>query len=305
MELIKEINLNINQPNNFELINIMQGSIHSVRVIAHLYDGNHLYQIPDTVSEYQLLGILPSGKYLIDDKVTKYDANSVTFLINQNMMAKAGYVQFSISLVENADNAIVETFPAKIMVTAIPGQEYEQTDEIPIITETLQEVKRNAESAAWSAQEAKTSELNAKTSELNADTAARNAKTYSDNAKTSEDNAKQSETNAKSSETNASNSMTAAASSADNAAKSATKASEAATTAATKAAEASDDATLSKSYAVGGTNTRENEDTDNAKYYYEQSKTIWENFPGPLELWRSDEPEPDEQRIHDYWIVEC
>lgn len=152
MELCKEINLNVNQPNHFELINVMQGSLHSVKVIAHLYDGNQPYIIPDQVSEYQLLGILPSGKYLIDDQLTKVNANSVSFLINQNMMAKAGYVEFTISLVESDDTSIIETFPAKIMVTAIPGQESEQIDEIPIITKSLQEVKKNAEIAEQAAE---------------------------------------------------------------------------------------------------------------------------------------------------------
>ena len=44
----------------------------------------------------------------------------------------------------------------------------------------------------------------------------------------------------------------------------------------TNASNASADATLSKSYAVGGTGTREGENTDNAKYYYEQAKTAVE-----------------------------
>ncbi|MCI8283704.1 MAG: hypothetical protein HFE90_00295, partial [Firmicutes bacterium] len=44
---------------------------------------------------------------------------------------------------------------------------------------------------------------------------------------------------------------------------------------ANEAKEISDaNAKLSKSYAVGGTGTRENEDTDNAKYYAEQAKDI-------------------------------
>ena len=38
------------------------------------------------------------------------------------------------------------------------------------------------------------------------------------------------------------------------------------------ATSANNSANLSKSYAVGGTGTRENEDTDNAMYYYEQAK---------------------------------
>jgi hypothetical protein len=36
-------------------------------------------------------------------------------------------------------------------------------------------------------------------------------------------------------------------------------------------------AILSKSYAVGGTNTRENEDTDNARYFYEQLAPLLNN----------------------------
>ena len=84
-------------------------------------------------------------------------------------------------------------------------------------------------------------------------------------------NALTSEKNAKTSETNASKSKTAAATSATNAEASAT-------IAGTKATEASTYATQSKSYAVGGTGTRTGENSDNAKYYYEQSKGIYDNF---------------------------
>lgn len=38
----------------------------------------------------------------------------------------------------------------------------------------------------------------------------------------------------------------------------------------------------SKSYAVGGTGTREGEDTDNSKYYYEQAKNVSESISGAL-----------------------
>lgn len=38
----------------------------------------------------------------------------------------------------------------------------------------------------------------------------------------------------------------------------------------------------SKSYAVGGTGTREGEDTDNSKYYYEKCKDISDSIPGAL-----------------------
>ena len=45
-----------------------------------------------------------------------------------------------------------------------------------------------------------------------------------------------------------------------------------------------DYAILSKSYAVGGTGTRENEDIDNAKYYYEQAKHISQGGNGLVPL---------------------
>lgn len=48
--------------------------------------------------------------------------------------------------------------------------------------------------------------------------------------------------------------------------------------AATAATTAGNNATLSKSWAVGDTNTRPGENTDNSKYYYQQSKSIYDNF---------------------------
>lgn len=45
-----------------------------------------------------------------------------------------------------------------------------------------------------------------------------------------------------------------------------------------------DYAILAKSYAVGGTGTRENEEVDNAKYYYEQSKHISQGGNGLVPL---------------------
>jgi len=46
----------------------------------------------------------------------------------------------------------------------------------------------------------------------------------------------------------------------------------------TAAAEAGSNATLSKSWAVGDTGARPGENTDNSKYYYQQSKNIFDNF---------------------------
>ncbi|MBO5371401.1 MAG: hypothetical protein J6A75_01640, partial [Lachnospiraceae bacterium] len=73
---------------------------------------------------------------------------------------------------------------------------------------------------------------------------------------------------------------------------------EAAATASNSAQEAADSASIAdgkminaansairaESYAVGGTGTRESEDTDNAKNYYEKSKEIFENIKDTGEI---------------------
>lgn len=121
----------------------------------------------------------------------------------------------------------------------------------------------------------------ASTSANNAATSATKAAEYSSNAARSEANALLSAESAelamnaaKTSEENASASASTSVQKAEEAAASATSASESENN-------AYDYMQESKSYAVGGTGTRENEDLDNAKYYMEQAKTL-ANIKGGL-----------------------
>lgn len=149
--------------------------------------------------------------------------------------------------------------------------------------------KQSEDNAKMSEDNAKTSETNAETFMNEASSAAESAKTSEANSKTSEinaknseDNAKASETNASMSESNASSSATLASDKATEASNSANSASESASVASDKAIEASEYTTSAKSYTHGGTGTRENEDVDNAKYYYQQAKGISEGLNGTL-----------------------
>lgn len=173
--------------------------------------------------------------------------------------------------------------------------------------------EQNAESsennALVSETNAKASELAAKLSESNASASEQNAKTYSDNAKASENSAKASkdaalvseqksklsETNASTSESNALVYSNSAEESKNEAKQSEDNAKISENISTTKATEASTSAELAKtyseqakisldsidesanvarSYAVGDTGLRENEATDNAKYYFEQTKML-------------------------------
>lgn len=100
-----------------------------------------------------------------------------------------------------------------------------------------------------------------------ASTSETNAANSASAASTSETNAKTSETNSKTSETNAANSASAASTSETNASNSETNAKTSETNALISANRA-------QSYAVGGTGTRDGEDTNNSYYYYELIKNI-------------------------------
>ena len=160
-----------------------------------------------------------------------------------------------------------------------------------------------AENAGKYADEAQTcvvaaaaSEANAKVSETVVKASENAAKTSADNAAASEtvvaeskDAAAASEANAKTSEEAAGRSAEVAtekAAAADQSADTATEKAEIATEKAAeivgKAEAVAASATKAESYAVGGTGSREGEDTDNAAYYYRQAKSISESFAGAL-----------------------
>ena len=134
--------------------------------------------------------------------------------------------------------------------------------------------KESEENAAISEANAKTSESNASVSETNAKTSEANALTSEQNAKVSETNAKTSETNSAVSENNAKTSETNASKSEANAKVSETNALASEQNAKNSETSALDSADIAKSYAVGGTGTRNNENSDNAQYYYELTKNI-------------------------------
>ena len=122
-----------------------------------------------------------------------------------------------------------------------------------------------------------------------AETMAENAGKYADEAQTCVVAAAASEANAKTSEEAAGRSAEVATEKAAAADQSADTAAEKAEIAMEKAAEivgkaeaVAASATKAESYAVGGTGSREGEDTDNAAYYYRQAKSISESFAGAL-----------------------
>ncbi len=178
----------------------------------------------------------------------------------------------------------------------IDGRVVELSGYESVVIDYSNQAKTSAQNALSSETKAKTSEQNAYTYEQSAltsknqaevfkneaETHANNASASERNAKLSEDNASASELLAKNSEENASYFATSASRSSENASgfaesakTSAQNAKNSEDIAVASASSAKTDSDLAKSYTVGTHGeVRENDDTDNAKYYYEQTKNF-------------------------------
>ena len=143
--------------------------------------------------------------------------------------------------------------------------------------------KLSEDNAKISENNSKESENNSKTSETNAKESELASKLSEDNAKQSEDNAKESETNSKTSEINSKESETNSKTSETNAKESENNAKAYMETILNTELTSLENSKKAESYAVGTMGDyRDNDDTDNAKYYYEQAKMISQGLSGAL-----------------------
>lgn len=294
----KHINLNVSQPNDFELVCAMQNTQDSLKIIAKLYDANVPYIMDNTVSHVMLQGVSPCGMAILKE-ITEYTSTTASFLLSDNMLAVDGDLKLSIVITansENSDNAskqIISTFPFKIRVIHAPIGEVQESEIDSIIKFVLKAEEYANESKTYGILSKSYAVGGTGTREDeendNAKKYKQDAYSFAGSANLSERNARLSQEQAATSEINAGNSAAEASVSAINAAKSensakihSSQANVSANDASLNATESSNSAILSKSYAIGGTNTRENENMDNSKFYYEQSKSISESISGAL-----------------------
>lgn len=139
--------------------------------------------------------------------------------------------------------------------------------------------QNSANTATSKASEASSNATNAKNSATASATSASNAKTSEDNAKASATKAKASEEQSAINATASDNSQREALQSVANAKTAEANALSYANDAKTAKDSASDYAKLAQSYANGSSGTRTNEETDNAKYYSDQAKSVSNSIP--------------------------
>jgi len=169
--------------------------------------------------------------------------HTVYFEITYQMAVLAGEISPVIEVIVGDSVSASSSISIVIDRNPIQGDTLKSTSEWKMIREAVTYSKE----AIGAAASASASRSAASESASNAKISEEHAKISEENAKTSEELAKTSEENAKEHEDNS-----------------------------------LDFAKQSRSYALGDTDYRENEEMDNAKYYYQQARTISESFAGAL-----------------------
>lgn len=218
-----------------------------------------------------ILTLIDGTKQYIDLSalITQYeflDSDTVAFYIDKDGKVSAIVKEGSIE-----EKHLEPNYLAKIKVEVAKAESSQQA------------AAKSEANAKASENAAKASETAAKTSETNAKASEKAAAKSATAAEASESNAKVSETSASESSATATEKASSASQSADTAAEKADIATQKAAEIIGKAESAEESATKAQSYAVGGTGSREGEDSDNAKYYFEQVKDVSEAIKGGLQ----------------------
>lgn len=282
------------------------------------------YRKADELSVFNQCVITNDGKILVEltEQMLAVPGNSIadlliigndteSFDIEPPVIGEDGTIQTSGSILSTMK------FCVNVIASPIENSELESSYEYDALNQlilkattdykfVIEQARAHAEAAKASAENAAASETNAANSEQNAfnsqQSAANSAELASAKAEEAADSAAASNTSANTSAQKAEEAAASAAN-ADSAFEAARqKAAEAAASADTagqKASDAADNAIRAESFAHGETGIRTGEDTDNAKYFYEQIKAKLKNFSG-LEILSSAQP-PD-QDDGDFWL---
>ncbi len=182
----------------------------------------------------------PDGT-IVEKTCTASENHSVSFTCTEQMLLVPGIAKAELCLY-TLENVLLSTMPFSISIknATVRNSDIESSNEFNTLVDTL---KKAQEDYHYVIEEATTQANQAKEKATQASSFASNATNAANRASTFA--------------TNANNYANAASSSAQ---------------------QADNYSTKSKSYAIGNTGTRENESTDNAKYYCEQARSISEGM---------------------------
>lgn len=260
----KSIEIDLYSPTSYEVIKAQQGDKNSRILEFTLYNQGEPYVITEDIS-LKFMGHRGDGSYFLkdeNDECISFKNNKIIVSLTDDVLYYSGMIEAKLAMYDNNGN-VLSTVPFKISCIKSPCDENDlskgERSKIEDLIFKVDEFYRNAEKTVSDAKDyAEAAYLSA-----------RNASTSENAASLSEVNAKESEKKAKTSLNDALESEQISA--------------ENAMTTLVKAAEADTYAKQAQSYAVGTNGeVRENDMTDCARHYYEQSKDISESLSGAL-----------------------
>ena len=269
---------------NVELTNNVLNSIHvnqyehkSREINIYVKKDGTDYAIPNDLTVN--IRIHKSNGYDIYKTIGKdigaINGNIITILVDESMTIAPGRQTCDIEFIDSNNNRLYSTkFYINVHKSALDDNNIKDNDDYSTVQSLARESKEYAnlsKSYAVGTED-----------KVRENDSTDNAKYYKEQSEMNANNALEASKNAKSSANEATTSADNASRDAQQSASSARQASGSAMTASDKASQATDSAAKAESFAHGGTGTRENEDIDNAKHYYEQIKSISESFSGTL-----------------------
>lgn len=134
--ITKNINLNVSQPNNYQLLHAMQGDNNTIKIIATIWEENKPYNVDcDSISlEWQS----PSGNRK-DYPATSSTQHTVSFILKTEMLVENGDYIFCVRF-DGSNNDTLRTFPSTLRVSQAPFGQLMDT-EIVTLTEILNKTK--------------------------------------------------------------------------------------------------------------------------------------------------------------------
>ena len=263
--------------NNIQSVSVKQYDKNTRYLIVSCTENGKFVKLDKSYMTCRVKVLTPDDRASLDT-CTILDDGTVKVPLTENVLFSSGVANAELMITSSDESKRIGTMKFRVIIdSSVYGDERViSSDEFSALTELFEkadkdytsvitEAKKSADAAKMSATNAKTSETNAKNSETNASSSATKAKaseeqsainaTASDN---SQREALQSVSNARIAEANTLYHANEAKTAKDS---------------------ASDYAKLAQSYANGSSGTRTNEETDNAKYYSDQAKSVSNSIP--------------------------
>ena len=263
--------------NNIQSVSVKQYDKNTRYLIVSCTENGKFVKLDKSYMTCRVKVLTPDDRASLDT-CTILDDGTVKVPLKENVLFSSGVANAELMITSSDESKRIGTMKFRVIIdSSVYGDERViSSDEFSALTELIEkadkdytsvitEAKKSADAAKMSATNAKTSETNAKNSETNASSSATKAKaseeqsainaTASDN---SQREALQSVSNARTAEANTLSHANEAKMAKDS---------------------ASDYANLAQSYANGSSGTRTNEETDNAKYYSDQAKSVSNSIP--------------------------